>query len=276
MDQTIARIDHPPASRLIGRGESGEVFWLDEHRVLKLFFAHVALHTVERELLASAAAFARGLLVAEPFEIVRVGDRHGLTMRRLAGPVLLRKVGKRPIGMTLALIALARWQARLHRQPTDVALPTLTAVLTNQLASSVADGRAIAVATRIMLEGQGGDRLCHGDLHFGNIIASPQGLAAIDWAKANIGTAEADAARSELLIRYGSYGRFMRRFPPARSFRHVSAEWYLFWYCVLSGRRRRDIIRWRLPIAVAWMQGQTTMYVPGVTRAITRMTARYE
>ncbi len=274
MTQPIGHMDHPSEGRLIGRGQSGEVFWLDERRVLKLFFPHVALHTVEREQIASAAAHARGLLVAEPFEIVRVDDRYGLIVQRLDGPVLLRKVGKRPLGMTLALIALARWQSRLHAQPVDAALPSLRAVLDNQLASSIADRRAVAAATRIAIDGGAGDRLCHGDLHFGNIIATPQGLAAIDWAKANIGVPEADVARSELLIRYGSYGRFMRRFPPARLLRHVSAEWYLLWYCILSGRRRRAIARWRLPIAVAWMQGQTTMYVPGLTGAIRRMTAR--
>ncbi|RZM33720.1 MAG: aminoglycoside phosphotransferase family protein [Sphingomonas sp.] len=274
MTEPTLPVDRPPDSQIIGRGESGEVFGLDERTALKLFFPNIELHTVEREMLASAAAFRQGLLVGEPIEIVRIGDRHGLVMRRLDGPVLLRKVGATPIGMTVALIALARWHTRLHAQPADVALPRMKAVLTHQVAVSVVDASSIAAAARVLRDGADGDRLCHGDLHFGNIIATPDGLAAIDWAKAYVGMAEADVARSELLIRYGSYGRFMRRFPPARILRHVSAEWYLLWYCLLSGRRRRDILRWRLPVAVAWMQGQATMFVPGLTRAIARMTKR--
>jgi thiamine kinase len=150
----------------------------------------------------------------------------------------------------------------------------MKAILTHQVSTSRAESGAIAAAARMVCYGERGDRLCHGDLHLGNIIATPDGLAVIDWAKAFIGPPEADAARSELLIRYAGYGRIMRRFPPVRVMRHVSAEWYLFWYCLLSGRRRRDILRWRLPVAVAWMQGQDTMFVPGLTRAIARMTAR--
>ncbi len=268
-------IDRPSQAQYIGHGQTGEVFGLDDHVVLKLFFPHIAAHTVERELTASAVAAECGLLVAEPIEIVRVDERLGLAMRRLYGPVLLRKVGKQPIGMTMALVALARWQTRLHARAVTSELPTMKAVLTHQVAVSVAGPEPAAAAARIVRDGADGDRLCHGDLHFGNMIATPDGIAAIDWAKAYIGMPEADVARSELLIRYGSYGRFMRRFPPARMLRHVSAEWYLFWYCVLSGRRRRDIMRWRLPVAVAWMQGQDTMFVPGLTRAIARMTGRY-
>ena len=275
MTNPIRLIDRPPEDQHIGRGQSGEVFRLDDEQILKLFFSHIESHTVEREYLATSMAAESGLLVAEPFEHVRVGARHGLIMRYLEGLVLLRKVGKRPVGMTLALVALARWQTRLHGQPAGAGLPTMKAVLTHQVAVSVAGEAPIAAAARVLREGADGDRLCHGDLHFGNIIATPDGLAAIDWAKAYVGVAEADVARSELLIRYGSYGRFMRRYPPARILRHVSAEWYLFWYCLLSGRKRREIMRWRLPVAVAWMQGQQTMFVPGLTRAIDRMTKRY-
>jgi aminoglycoside phosphotransferase (APT) family kinase protein len=272
LTKTVAR---PAESQRIGHGESGDVFRLDDRTVLKLFYPSIELHTVEREMRGSAAAAKRGLLVAEPLEIVRIGARHGLVVRHLDGPVLLRKVGARPIGMTLALVALARWQTRLHAQPTDTDLPSMKAVLAHQVAVSVAGEAPIAVAARILREGSDGDCLCHGDLHFGNIIATPDGLAVIDWAKAYVGMPEADVARSELLLRYGGYGRIMRRYPPARILRHVSAEWYLVWYCLLSGRRRRDIMRWRLPVAVAWMQGQNTMFVPGLTRAIARMTARY-
>lgn len=275
MTEPTSPIDRPSDSELIGRGESGEVFRLDGARVLKLFFAHIERHTVEREYRASKAAAEREMLVGEPIEILCVGDRLGLVMRLLDGPVLLHKVCAQPIGMTFALVALARWQTRLHARPTDAELPSMKTVLTHQVAISVADEAPIAAAARIVREGGEGDRLCHGDLHIGNIIATPKGLAAIDWAKAYIGAPEADVARSELLLRYAGYGRIMRRYPPARIMRHASAEWYLFWYCLLSGRRRRDIMRWRLPVAVAWMQGQNTMFVPGLTRAIARMTARY-
>jgi thiamine kinase len=260
----------------IGKGESAEVFRLDDDTALKLFFAHVELHTVEREYAASAAASALGLLVARPVELVRVADRYGLVMRFLDGPVYLGTVAKSPVGMVRALYALARWQAGQHAQPalaTD--LPDARLIFSHRLVSSTAGPEAIAVAQSVVAASTDGDRLCHGDLHFGNMIATREGLAVIDWAKAFVGAAEIDVARSDLLIRYANYERVMRRFPIVRIMRHVSAEWYLLCYCRLSGRRRRDIMRWRLPVAVAWMQGQGTMFAPGLVRAIAQMTTRY-
>lgn len=260
---------------LVGTGESARVIGLRRGAVVKLFFAHVERHTAEREFAGSAAATALGLLVARPIRIVRVGDCHGLVMDRLAGPVALRRVAKSPVGMTLALAKLALWHSRLHRTPVAATgLPSTRVVLAQRITSSVVAGDAIAAARRVLDAATDGDRLCHGDLHLGNMIDTPQGLAVIDWAKATIGCPEADAARSELLIRYGKYGRFMRRVAPARIMRHISAEWYLACYCLMSGRRRADIMRWRLPVAVDWMQGQSTMFVPGLQRAIDRMARR--
>ncbi len=275
-DQRLRILVVPSPSAKIGGGESADVYRHDAETILKLFFPHVAAHTVSRERTASATAAAMGLLVARPVAIVRVAEQHGLLMRFLDGPVYLRKVAKSPVGMTWALVALARWQACQHAKPAPaVDLPSARLVFSHRLVSSVAGVAAIAAAQRVVTASSDGDRLCHGDLHLGNMIATKEGLAAIDWAKAFVGMAEIDIARSELLIRYGQYGRFMRRFPLARIMRHISAEWYLFWYCLLTGRRRREIMRWRLPVAVAWMQGQETMFAPGLARAIARMVERH-
>ncbi len=260
---------------IVGRGESAVVYRTAVDTVLKLFYPHVERHTVEREFAASSQAFLMGLLVARPIQVVRVLDRHGLQMNLLNGPVLLHRVAKRPVAMTGALRALAVWQSHLHENSVAVGeLPTAGQVLAHQVASSTAGKAAIASALDVLGSSPDGDRLCHGDLHLGNAIVTREGLAVFDWAKAFVGPCEIDVARSELLIRYGKYGRLMRRFPPVRLLRHASAEWYLLCYCLTSGRRRADIMTWRLPVAVAWAQGQQTMYMPGLQRAIDAMVAR--
>ena len=136
---------------LIGAGESADVYRQDGGTILKLFFPHVALHTVEREYAASAAADALDLLVARPIAIVRVGDRHGLIMRFLNGPVYLRRVAKSPVGMTWALLALVRWQVRQHARPAPpVDIPEARQIFAHRLVSSVAGPAAIAVAQRVV------------------------------------------------------------------------------------------------------------------------------
>jgi thiamine kinase len=264
-----------PDRTIVGRGESAVVYRTADDNALKLFYGHVERHTVEREFTGSSLAFRMGLRVARPIEIVRVLDRHGLSMEMLDGPVLLHRVKKSPLAMICALHALAAWQSRLHATAVDSGdLPMASQVLAHQVASSIAGAPAVAAAQNVLRSSPNGDRLCHGDLHLGNVIVTDDDLAVIDWAKAFVGCGEIDAARSELLIRYAGYGRMMRRFPPFRILRHASAEWYLLCYCLTSGRRRADIITWRLPVAVAWAQGQQTMYMPGLQRAIDAMTAR--
>ena len=48
-----------------------------------------------------------------------------------------------------------------------------------------------------------GDRLCHGDLHLGNILGSWDEPVVIDWGEAARGDAAADVARTVLLHRFG-------------------------------------------------------------------------
>jgi aminoglycoside phosphotransferase (APT) family kinase protein len=45
-----------------------------------------------------------------------------------------------------------------------------------------------------------GDRLCHGDLHPGNVLVGADGVSVIDWANATRGVPEADFARTVLLL----------------------------------------------------------------------------
>jgi thiamine kinase len=52
----------------------------------------------------------------------------------------------------------------------------------------------------------GGDSLCHGDMHPGNIVMTSRGPIIIDWMTAARGHPLADVARSIVLIRSGPPG----------------------------------------------------------------------
>lgn len=265
----------PPPEALIGRGESAEVFLLTRDAVLKLYFARVPRSMAEREFTALQAAGELGLPTARVMQITQVAGRNGIVLEYLPGANLHRRVAASPIGMTIALARLARYHARMHRRPAPpVALPSSHAVLGLRIASSQAGAAAAAGAALALAHRPQGDRLCHGDLHLGNMIAGPGGLAAIDWSKATIGDPAADVARSELLLRYGKYGRSMRRFPPFRIMRHLAASWYLLCYWQASGVSPARVRGWTLPVAVSWMQGQSTIFEPGLARAIARRLRR--
>jgi aminoglycoside phosphotransferase (APT) family kinase protein len=59
----------------------------------------------------------------------------------------------------------------------------------------------VALAT---LDGlAGGDRLCHGDYHPGNVVLARAGPVVIDWSNVTRGHPAADVARTRLMFRLG-------------------------------------------------------------------------
>jgi aminoglycoside phosphotransferase (APT) family kinase protein len=48
-----------------------------------------------------------------------------------------------------------------------------------------------------------GDRLCHGDLHPGNMLGSVSAPVVIDWGDAARGDPTADVARTVVMLRFG-------------------------------------------------------------------------
>lgn len=262
----------PPGPR-IGSGASAEVFALDEGRVLKLFRAHVAPAVADREFAAARAAFAAGLPVARPIERVRLDGRDGIVSVRLCGTPVLRRARHDPVAMLSMLRAMAQLQAAVHRAPVAPAgLPALRELLMQRILASQAPHRAIAVASHLPADAVG--RLCHNDLHPGNLLRTPAGLAIVDWGQAALGPPPADVARSWLLIRFADFGRAMRWWPPLRLARRVCAAHYLSAAVAEGVVDRAGVARWLLPVAVAWAQPGGRAFRPGLDRLIARLASR--
>jgi len=56
-------------------------------------------------------------------------------------------------------------------------------------------------ALRVLDRLPAGDRLCHGDLHPGNVLVASDRASVIDWANATRGVPAADYARTVLLLK---------------------------------------------------------------------------
>jgi hypothetical protein len=82
--------------RLIGKGLTSEVFSWGEDRVLKLNLAWVPATTAQREFAVTRAVHAAGVNVPAVFELVQVGERHGIVFERVHGPSMVNEVEKRP------------------------------------------------------------------------------------------------------------------------------------------------------------------------------------
>jgi len=98
-----------------------------------------------------------------------------------------------------------------------------------------------------------GDRILHGDLHPGNVLADGDGWSVIDWSGAHIGARAADVASSVLTIGY----RGLRDGPKAIEFherRIRAADAYLRHYTALRPGCLDDLRRWTTAIGTLLLE----------------------
>jgi aminoglycoside phosphotransferase (APT) family kinase protein len=181
----------------IAEGREAEVYAWDGGAVLKLYRPGYLGHVAE----ASALATLESSEVApRPIGTVEMDGRHGLILERIDGSDMLTLLERKP----WRLLGLARVLAEVHvlvssvQAPTD--LPDLKQTLAMRIEAGVKSPELRDFALRVLERLPAGDRLCHGDLHPGNVLVASGRARVIDWANAARGVREADHARTLLLL----------------------------------------------------------------------------
>jgi len=189
---------------LLAEGREAEVFLQPDGSVLKLWRDPAAGHRPRRESAALAALRGTACRVPGPRGIVELDGRPGLLMERVDGEDLLSLLGRRPWSVLAVGRAMARAHLALHEPAAPDELPELHDLLRERISDAGPlpdDLRARALAR--LDELPRGDRICHGDLHPGNMLGSWADPVVIDWGDACRGDPTADVARSELLLQMG-------------------------------------------------------------------------
>ena len=196
----------PPASELrrVGEGREAEIFSWGEAQVLRLLRDPSAGEWADRQAAAMSAASRSGAPVPAVAAQIRVQGRPGIVMERVDGPPLMTVLARSP----WKLFSVARMQgalhARLHGVMAPPALPELRGFLRERIERAEALPQSLAAFSLELLDTlPGGDRLCHGDFHVGNILVGPGGPVVIDWTLAARGDPDGDVGRSVMLIRLG-------------------------------------------------------------------------
>jgi len=170
----------------LGEGAFADVHAWAPGRVLKLFKSGFPRRHSWWEARMTRAAAASGAPAPAVFEEVTLEGRFGVVLERLDGPTLrqLSRSGamtRAETGAVLASLALS-----FHRTPSPPDVLSLREVMAGELGLS--DGRLpehIATGILALIERLSpGDGLCHGDLHPGNVIMTPDGPRLIDWGSA--------------------------------------------------------------------------------------------
>jgi aminoglycoside phosphotransferase (APT) family kinase protein len=130
----------------------------------------------------------------------RIFGRPASVWERVDGPSLWQQVVDRPERSTDVGRALADVQLALFELVPPVTLPDQRDRLVSKIRWSAANvDSSLRAALELLPARDGTPRLCHGDLHPSNVIASADGPVLVDWFDASRGDRVADVARSTLL-----------------------------------------------------------------------------
>jgi aminoglycoside phosphotransferase (APT) family kinase protein len=194
-----------------------------------------------------AAREARALKVVEAFDDVpaprllgfrRFKPGWGLIMTRIQGRDFGRIVRDHPEAKPECMRQMARLHVAVHRQPA-LRLPSLKAWLTKEIRKAGVVNATFPTGALLqrLADMPDGDRLCHGDFHFSNVMGEPGNASVIDWPSAMRGHPPVDVCQSWLL---------MQR-PPGE----LDAMAYVKAYASESGLKVSDILDWRAIVAGA-------------------------
>ncbi|MBF6599910.1 MAG: phosphotransferase [Dehalococcoidia bacterium] len=192
-----------PSPNKIAEGREAEIFSWRDGTVLRLLRDPDGRARLEREAAAMQAARESGVPVPAVHGIETAFGRDGMVIDRVDGPDLLTEIGTRPWQLLRAARVTGDLQARLHEVPAPASLPGLRPVIGRRIAGAGLPAAAAAAALRMLDALPDGARLCHGDFHPGNIIDTRAGPMIIDWPNATRGDADADHARTLLLLTLG-------------------------------------------------------------------------
>ncbi len=199
---TIAAMSAPlqPGPR-IAEGRTAEIFRLEEGRVLKLFRPGWSEGDARYEGAKAAAVHAAGLPVPAVYGITQVAGRFGIVYEEIVGRPLMETLRRQP----WAIRETARLLADLHLQLHRARIPALPRVA-DRLTRAIERAPELTAEQRaglLTLLGRlpGGDAVCHGDFHPGNVYLTERGQIVLDWMDAAQGNPLADVARTAVLFR---------------------------------------------------------------------------
>ncbi len=159
---------------------------------------------IRHEALYTAAVRAAGTPAPEVLDLVSIDGRLAAVYERIQGPSMWQHLADRATTPTRVGTELAEIHLGVLSCSTPLTLPRQRDRLAGKIrrAARIA-GAEIAGAAILLPDADTENRLCHGDLHPGNVIMSPDGPVIVDWFDACRGAALADVARTSLLIGAG-------------------------------------------------------------------------
>lgn len=242
---------------IIGRGRTAEVLAWTPGYVLKLYYSWWPIAKIEYEAQIGRAVHAAGIPAPQVGDLVEVEGRHGLLYERISGQSIEDILRTQPDRHEELALSLAQLHASLHAKSAGelaTAIPTGRSRLTRAIESvdeDILNANLKEKVLGILNTLPGGDSICHGDFHPGNILMSNSTQYIIDWENINLGNPLADVARTSLLFDTAHLSSPDLAHGEARALVDHFRDLYIAEYTLISNTTSSMIHAWRVPVAAA-------------------------
>jgi thiamine kinase len=265
---------HLDERKLIYRGRTAERYAWTEGTILKLFVAGFPASLIDREIAGTSTASAAGIPTPRLEEVVTVEGRRGLVLQRLQGHTMLTALAHEPTRVAHYAGVFAELQSLIHSCHA-AELPPQREDLARHVARAGVIARIKGDALATLEQLPDGDRLCHCDLHPGNVLVTDQGAYVFDWSFAASGAPASDAARTALLLRIADAppGAFQVTWVE----REARDRFYRAWlkrYRELQPEAAEALWSWLLPVAVARLADDIAVERPRLLALIDELRGR--
>lgn len=236
----------------IGRGNTADIYVLGSEQVLKVF-RDPKLLDLER----GNSIVIEELAVGAPkfYGTVETDGLTGLAYERILGPSMLEILMGKPEKAAEYGRQLAQLHAKLHSIRATGRLQSIKSRLAYTISGIRHAGfeplREAIVS--LLSELPEGDHLCHGDFHPGNVLLSQRGPVVIDWMSAVCGPAQADAARTIMILRHAVLPVELPEvvIQAFAQLRTLLLQTYEDTYLELTGYSWEELAKWELPLMAA-------------------------
>lgn len=184
--------------KLLGKGNTAEVFEYSDGKVCKLFFEGYPCEYVELEFLNAKEMFHKKIRVPEPFQIVTIENRKGIIYEKIEGKTLLNIMAENEQSLNDFFDILVKLHRDIISHHSKNVL-SYKEYLTAMLKSKNTDSQIIFEKVNALPDG---DCLLHGDFHPDNVLVMPDGTpVVIDFMNVCYGPALYDIARTYFIIK---------------------------------------------------------------------------
>ncbi|NOU68830.1 phosphotransferase [Paenibacillus sp. LMG 31461] len=236
----------------IGRGNTADIYALGAKQVLKVF-REPKLLDLERNISNAIEELAVGAPIF--YGTVETDGLTGLAYERILGPSMLEIL----LGKPEKAAEYGRQLAQLHTKIHGVKATGRLESIKSRLTYMISGIRHVGFEPlREVIESRlsklpGGDHLCHGDFHPGNVLISQRGPVVIDWMTAVCGPAQADVARTIIILRHAVLPEELSEvvIQTFGQLRTILLQTYEDTYLELTGYSREEIAKWELPLMAA-------------------------